>query len=194
MNVKLVPCLGHKCPSKSLSNISVIITFDATQSTSLRASLNKSQKENAHHRRIRHSVYIMYSQFSAFPRVFKLFNPTPVARRHVYLASAVTAPQCPPLPSNYKRALSKVHLFTYPPTEVRKVGCKKPMRSKTILRAGFSTTTIRPRPPISVLDQTDVELRVTWGKHSRVYTAAKAWSLRWFWALLSSIMCLPVTW
>jgi hypothetical protein len=78
-------------------------------------------------------VYTMYSQFSVFSRVFKLFNPLPVARRHVYLASAVKAPQCPPLHRHYKGLLNKVNLFTYPSTAVRTLGFMKPVGS-TIVR------------------------------------------------------------
>ena len=76
-------------------------------------------------------MYTTHCQFSVFSRVFKLFNPTPVARRHVYLASAVTAPQCPPLPRNYKGLLKKVNLFTRPSAAVRKVGFTKLVGSKT---------------------------------------------------------------
>jgi len=114
MNIDLIPSLGHKFPSKSFSIISVILTFDAIQSTSLRTSLNNSQKKNTNHRRIRQFVYTTPLQFSVYSRVFKLFNPIPVARRHVYLASAVTAPQCPPLPRNYKGSLKKSE-FVYIP-------------------------------------------------------------------------------
>jgi hypothetical protein len=123
---------AYKFPSKSLSNISVILTFGAIESTLLRASLNKPQNKNANHRRIRQSVYTTHSQFSVFSRVFKLFNPTPVARRHVYLASAVTAPQCPPLPRNCKGLFKKVNLFTRPSAAVRKVGFTKLVGSKTV--------------------------------------------------------------
>jgi len=177
---------------------------------SLKASTNKPQKTNANHGRIRQSVYTTHSQFSVFSRVFKLFNPTPVARRHVYLASAVTAPPCPPLPRNYKGSLKKVNLFTRPSAAVRKVGFTKPVGSKTVQyfkkreqifipRAGYNTTTIRQRPPISALGQTNTKLRVIWGNRSSgkvylVYTAVKTWSLRGIWALLSSIMRLPVSW
>jgi hypothetical protein len=132
MNVGIAPCLGHKFLSKSLSNISVILTFEAIQSTSLRASLNKPHHKNTNPGRIRQSVYIMYSQFSVFSRVFKLFNPTPVARCHVYLASAVTAPQRPTLPRNYKGPLNKVNLFTNPSAAVHKVGFTKPVESTTV--------------------------------------------------------------
>jgi hypothetical protein len=132
MNVDLVPSIAHKFPSRSFSIISVILTFDAIQSTSLKTSLNKPQEKNTNHRRIRQFVYTTTPQFSVYSRVFKLFNPIPVARRHVYLASVVTAPQCPPLPRNYKGSLKKVNLFTHPSVAASKVGFTKPLASKTI--------------------------------------------------------------